>query len=172
MPVLRALTELSDEGLIAVGAVLTALEAGDIAWDVCGDDLPSHSIMGGSLLNLHTKTAIADRKIQNISRDRRLFPECRMVFCGDSGQADAQVGLQARRDYGDHVAAVFIHDVVGVDARTRADWAREGVYTVDTWDEAARIAHDLQLISEEGLREVESAVEDARQRGEGPRPRS
>lgn len=39
VPVLRALTELSDEGLVAVGAVLTALEAGDITWDICGDDL-------------------------------------------------------------------------------------------------------------------------------------
>lgn len=121
-------------------------------------DLPEHTIMGGSLLNLHTKTAIAQRKIENIGRDRRLFPECRMVFCGDTGQADAHVGLAARRDYGDHVAAVFVHDVVGIDARTRADWAHEGVYAVDTWDEAARIACDLDLIDRDDLRSVERAV--------------
>lgn len=121
-------------------------------------DLPAHTIMGGSLLNLHTRTAIAQRKIENIDRDRRLFPECRMVFCGHTGQADAFVGLRARRDYGDHVAAVFVHDVVGIDARTRADWAHEGVYAVDTWDEAARIARDLDLIGPQGLRSVERAV--------------
>lgn len=127
-------------------------------------DLPPHTVMGGSLLNLHTKTAIAARKNENIARDRELFPECRMVFVGDSGQADAQVGLAARRGYGEHVVAVFIHDVVGIDERTRSDWAREGVYAVDTYDEAARLAHDLGLISAEGLAGVERAV------AQGPAP--
>lgn len=129
-------------------------------------DLPPHTVMGGSLLNLHTKTAIAARKNQNIARDRELFPECRMVFVGDSGQADAQVGLAARRDYGEHVVAVFIHDVVGIDERTRSDWAREGVYAVDTYDEAARLARDLGLISARGLADVERAV------AQGPAPGS
>lgn len=114
--------------------------------------------MGGSFLNLHTKAAIAERKRENFHRDRLLFPECRMVFCGDSGQADPQVGLDARRRYGDHVVAVFIHDVVGVDADTRRAWADEGVFAVDTWDEAARLARRLDLVSAEGLAEVERAV--------------
>lgn len=131
-------------------------------------DIPPHTIMGGSFLNLHTKTAIAARKNENIARDRELFPECRMVFLGDSGQADAQVALRARRYFGEHVVAAFIHDVIGIDQETRADWAREGVYAVDTWDEAARTARELGLIDEEAVARVERAVADGIQ----PRPRS
>ncbi|MDO5628227.1 MAG: diacylglycerol kinase family protein [Mobilicoccus sp.] len=130
-------------------------------------DLPPHTIMGGSLLNLHTKTAIASRKNENIARDRDLFPECRMVFLGDSGQADAHVGLRARRYFGEHVVAVFIHDVIGIDEETRTDWAREGVYAVDTWDEAARKAGELGLIKDEAVKRVEQAVEEGIQ----PKPR-
>lgn len=39
VPVLRALTELADEEMISIGAVLTAVTAGDLAWDLCGSDL-------------------------------------------------------------------------------------------------------------------------------------
>ncbi|WP_313021913.1 GTP-binding protein [Mobilicoccus sp.] len=39
VPVLRALVELADEGIITIGAVISAVATGDLAWDVCGDDL-------------------------------------------------------------------------------------------------------------------------------------
>lgn len=39
VPVLNALLELVDARVIAIGAVLTVLEAENLVWDVCGDDL-------------------------------------------------------------------------------------------------------------------------------------
>lgn len=41
VPVLRALVELADEGVVSIGAVLSVLGTEDLAWDVCGDDLLS-----------------------------------------------------------------------------------------------------------------------------------
>ena len=40
-PVLAALVELAEEGVVDVGATLAVLAAGDLAWDACGDDLLS-----------------------------------------------------------------------------------------------------------------------------------
>ncbi|MDO5738728.1 MAG: hypothetical protein Q4P07_01105, partial [Ornithinimicrobium sp.] len=67
--------------------------------------LPPHSVLGGSLLNVHTKAAIAERKVANMQRDRLLFPECRMVFIGDSGQADGEVGAKMHRLDPEHIVA-------------------------------------------------------------------
>ena len=41
VPVLRALVELQDEGMVSVGAVVTSFQAEDAPWDLCGDDLLS-----------------------------------------------------------------------------------------------------------------------------------
>lgn len=120
--------------------------------------LPEHTVMTGSLANVFTKASIASRKLENISRDRQLFPECRMVFLGDSGQADPKVALTARERFGDHLVAAFIHDVVGVPEATRKRWQDRGVYAVDHWAQAAEIAHHLSLISKSGLGSVRAAM--------------
>ncbi|RIK17231.1 MAG: hypothetical protein DCC50_02415 [Acidobacteria bacterium] len=109
--------------------------------------LPPHSVLGGSLLNLHTKAAIAARKIQNMERDRLLFPECRMVFVGDSGQADGQVGARMHRTAPEHVVGTLLHNVSEVSDREREDYARDGVHVFDTYAGAAAHALRLGLIS-------------------------
>lgn len=120
--------------------------------------LPPHAVLGGSLLNLHTKAAIAERKIQNFERDRLLFPESRTLFIGDSGQADAQVGVEMLRLDPEHVEGVFIHNVTDLDTPAREEWARRGVVVFDRYDELAAEMHRRGLISGEGLERVAAAV--------------
>ncbi|MDO5501283.1 MAG: hypothetical protein Q4F67_16560, partial [Propionibacteriaceae bacterium] len=80
-----------------------------------GLGLPPHTVMGGSFLNLHTKAAIAERKIQNMERDRLLFPEARGMFIGDSGQADGRVGALMHQRDPHHMIATLLHNVTGLD---------------------------------------------------------
>lgn len=54
----------------------------------------------------------------------------------------------------DAVRAVFIHDVKGLDAAERARLRGERIYVVDTYAEAARLAHECGLVSAAGLRRV------------------
>ncbi|WP_289017127.1 phosphatase domain-containing protein [uncultured Ornithinimicrobium sp.] len=120
--------------------------------------LPPHTVLGGSFLNLHTKAAIAERKIQNMERDRLLFPECRMVFIGDSGQADGDVGAQMHaRDPG-HIVGTLLHNVTDLDEEARGEWASRGVHVFDTYAGAAVHAVRLGLLRTDQAREVAEAV--------------
>ncbi|WP_462417529.1 diacylglycerol kinase family protein [Kytococcus sp. Marseille-QA3725] len=121
--------------------------------------LPPHTIFTGSLRGLLDRGRMRADKVRNIRRDAQLFPECRQVFVGDSGQADAKVALEVRRRWPDNVAACFIHCVTEVDAATRERWRRAGVHPVEDYAEAARIAGELGLIAPEAVRRVEQAVE-------------
>jgi hypothetical protein len=123
-----------------------------------GLGLPPHSVMGGSFLNLHTKNAIAERKLQNMDRDRLLFPECRMVFIGDSGQADGAVGAEMHLRDPLHIVGTLLHNVTDLDAAQRADWADRGVHVFDTYAGAAAHAVRLGLIGVHQAREVADAV--------------
>jgi hypothetical protein len=105
--------------------------------------LPPHSVLGGSLLNLRTKASMAERKLQNMHRDRQLFPECRMVFIGDSGQADGQVGAEMHRIDPDHIVATLLHNVTDLTPQQREEYAAQGVHVFDTYAGAA--AHALRL---------------------------
>lgn len=123
-----------------------------------GLGLPAHSVMGGSLLNLHTKAAIAERKIENMEHDRLLFPECQMVFIGDSGQADGDVGAQMRRIDGQHIVGTLLHNVTDLDEAARTRWAEQGVHVFDTYAGAAVHAVRLGLINMDQARRVAAAV--------------
>ncbi|WP_151523567.1 hypothetical protein [Serinicoccus kebangsaanensis] len=120
--------------------------------------LPPHAVLGGSLLNLHTKAAMAERKLQNMERDRLLFPECRMVFIGDSGQADGRVGAEMHRIDPAHIVGTLLHDVTGLDDSERAAWADQGVHVFDTYAGAAAHAVRLGLLSAEQGRRVARAT--------------
>ncbi len=120
--------------------------------------MPTHTVLGGSLLNLHTKNAIAERKLQNMERDHLLFPECRMVFIGDSGQADGDVGAQMAARPHDHVVGTLLHDVTGLDDAARATWAEQGVHVFDTYVGAAVHAVRLGLLRPEQAYAVATAV--------------
>ncbi|QFG68345.1 phosphatase domain-containing protein [Ornithinimicrobium pratense] len=120
--------------------------------------LPPHSVMGGSFLNLHTRNAIAERKLQNMDRDRRLFPEARMVFVGDSGQADGDVGAQMHERDPDHIVGTLLHNVTELDEARRQEWANKGVHVFDTYAGAAAHAVRLGLIRVDQAREVAEDV--------------
>lgn len=118
------------------------------------DGLPEHSVLGGSILNLHSKATIAARKIQNMDRDRQLFPECRQVFIGDSGQADAKVGAEMFRRDPDHLAGTLLHNVSALTPAQVEQWATQGVHAFDTYAGAAAHALRLGLVSQEQARAV------------------
>lgn len=120
--------------------------------------LPPHAVLGGSLLNLHTKAAIAERKVQNMERDRLLFPECRMVFVGDSGQADGQVGALMHERDPDHIVGTLLHNVTDLGEEQRAEWADKGVHVFDTYAGAAAHAVRLRLIRPDQARQVAAAT--------------
>ena len=120
--------------------------------------LPPHSVLGGSLLNLHTKTVMAERKLQNMHRDRQLFPECRMVFIGDSGQADGQVGAEMHRIDPEHIVATFLHNVTDLTPQEREEYAAQGVHVFDTYAGAAAHALRLGLIRADQARTVVEAT--------------
>lgn len=121
--------------------------------------LPPHSVMTGHILNLATKGRIAERKMANFERSRRLFPECQVVFIGDNGQADVEVGRGMLERDAEHVRAVFIHNVTAAGPHVHASLAAEGIWLFDTYDEAAARAHELGLISADSLEAVRVAVE-------------
>ncbi|TJZ95381.1 DUF2183 domain-containing protein [Dermacoccus nishinomiyaensis] len=112
------------------------------------------SIMTGSIFHLATHDAMAAKKVANIAHYATLFPEYDLVFVGDSGQGDIAVGEQILQAHGDVVKAVFIHDVVALDAGRRAELAAKGIWVVDTYVGAAAKAHELGLISEAGVQRV------------------
>lgn len=120
--------------------------------------LPPHAILGGSFLNLHTKARMADRKLQNMERDRLLFPECRMVFIGDSGQADGQVGAEMHAKDDQHIVGTLLHNVTDLDEAARQEWAAQGVYVFDTYAGAAAYAVRLGLIRPDQAQEVAAAI--------------
>ncbi|WP_431473769.1 hypothetical protein [Ornithinimicrobium sp. W1665] len=115
-------------------------------------------MLGGSFLNLHTKAAIAERKIQNMERDRLLFPECRMVFIGDSGQADGDVGAQMHERDPGHIVGTLLHNVTDLDEADRRSWADRGVHVFDTYAGAAAHAVRLGLIRADQAQDVVEAV--------------
>lgn len=121
-------------------------------------ELPAHTVLGGSFLNIFTHASIAARKLQNFEHERRLFPECRLVFIGDSGQADPLVGRVMRMRDPEFVARVYIHDVTGIGAARRAAWDELGITVFDTYAEAARDAETRGLISADGADRVVAAV--------------
>ncbi|WP_072313488.1 phosphatase domain-containing protein [Agrococcus sp. Marseille-P2731] len=126
-----------------------------------GLGLPPHAVLGGSILNLFTKASIKERKLQNFERERALFPECRFMFLGDSGQADALVGAEMLRRGPEFVVAVLIHEVVPVEGAARAELEAAGIRFHSSYDEAARILHELGLLDQAGRDAVVRAVDEA-----------
>jgi hypothetical protein len=126
---------------------------------LAGLGLPPHSVLGGSFLNLFTKASIKERKLQNFERERALFPECRFMFLGDSGQADAHVGAEMLRRGPDFVVAVLIHEVVPVEGPTRSELEDAGIRFHSGYDDAARIVHRLGLIDTAARDRVFKAVD-------------
>ncbi len=120
-----------------------------------------HTILLGSLLALRSHHYMARRKMQNIRRYHQLFPEYGIVFVGDSGQGDVQVGREMLQELGDAVRAVFIHDVKET-ALNQPDAHHEpGIAFFNSYIAAAAAAWQAGVISSgQALGVGEAAISD------------
>lgn len=87
---------------------------------------------------------IAARKMDNIHRYIKLFPECRFCWWGDSGQGDILVGEQLNQKYPARMCGVYIQDVVKSDGLTfltspkdRLEHCGNNINVVDNYCEVA-----------------------------------
>lgn len=104
---------------------------------------------------------MADRKMENIRRYHQLFPEYGLVFVGDSGQGDVEVGRQMLADLGDAVRGVFIHDVNETALDQPAAHPDEGIAYFDSYIAAAAAAWQAGIISADRALDVgNSAIAD------------
>ena len=114
----------------------------------------STHVMTGGLLSVITHDLMAGRKVRNIRDYRALFPEYRIMFLGDSGQADMIVAESLRREYGDALDLALIHDVAGKPDAEKERLRGLEIHLVDTWIGGAALAHERGLISAAGLAKV------------------
>lgn len=81
-----------------------------------------------------------------------------MVFIGDSGQADGDVGAQMHERDPGHIVGTFLHNVTDLDEQARTEWAARGVHVFDTYAGAAVHAVRLGLLRVDQARSVAEAV--------------
>ena len=118
------------------------------------------SVLLGSLTGLINHEAMARKKMENFEQYGLIYPEYNFTWVGDSGQGDALLGEMMLTKYPDRVKGVFIHDVVGLSPEKREEMRAKGVRVFDTYVGAAAEAHELGLISSDGLTRVTQAAKD------------
>lgn len=105
------------------------------------------TILTGSLLALRSHRSMAKRKIRNIRQYYQVFPEYGLVFVGDSGQGDIEVGKLMLQELPDSVRSVLIHDIhvptLGEPPRTEIP----GIRFFDTYIAAGALAWEEGLIT-------------------------
>ena len=116
------------------------------------------TVLSGDLPSNLSHELIAQKKFENFSQYRALYPEYGFSFLGDSGQGDVLFGLKMRQAAPDLVKGVFINDVVATPPAKRAELRAQGVYLTDTYVGAATEAFSLGLISKEGLGRIVAAA--------------
>ena len=121
--------------------------------------LPPHAVLSGTFYGLRSHDSMASAKIENFERFRLLMPETHVVFIGDSGQGDVEVGRRMLAVDREAVRLVLIHDVVGLTDDERESLRSEGIVVVDTPVGGALEAHAAGLVSAAGLASVASATE-------------
>ena len=121
--------------------------------------LPPHAVLSGTFVGLRTHDAMAGAKLENFVRFRSLMPETHVVFIGDSGQGDVEVGRRMLAADPDAVRLVLIHDVVATPQDLRDALRAEGIVVVDTPVGAAVEAFEAGLVSAEGVDAVAAAAE-------------
>ena len=144
--------------------------------------LEGAAVLCGTVAAALTHSRMAGRKLANHLLHAACFPEARTVFFGDSGQADvafalkmlaahARVGAAAEKRVGlarvPPAPLVVIHDICGLDQvpitsdLQRARLRARGVHVIDSYIDAAVLAHGVNLITDDGLRSVvDAATED------------
>lgn len=124
--------------------------------------LPPHAVLSGTFDGLRSHDSMAGAKIKNFERFRLLMPETHVVFIGDSGQGDVEVGRRMLAADPEAVRLVLIHDVVALPEEERKALRSEGIVVVDTPVGGALEAYAAELISASGLTSVvDAAVRDA-----------
>ncbi|MFC7490012.1 MULTISPECIES: diacylglycerol kinase family protein [unclassified Knoellia] len=121
--------------------------------------LPPHAVLSGTFDGLRNHDSMAGAKIENFERFRRLMPETHVVFIGDSGQGDVEVGRRMIASDPDAVRLVLIHDVVSLPDEKRAALRSEGIVIVDTPVGGAIEAYAAGLVSAAGLASVVDAAQ-------------
>lgn len=121
--------------------------------------LPPHSVLSGTFAGLRNHDAMAGAKIENFRRFRALMPETEVVFVGDSGQGDVEVGRRMLAADRDAVRLVLIHDVVDTPGASRDELRAEGIVLVDSPVGGALEAHAVGLVSATSLAAVAEAAE-------------
>ncbi|WP_404380576.1 hypothetical protein LL946_10990 [Knoellia locipacati] len=121
--------------------------------------LPPHSVLSGTFGGLRNHDAMAGAKIENFRRFRALMPETHVVFVGDSGQGDIEVGRRMLEADPEAVRLVLIHDVVDTPPAQRDALRDEGIVLVDSPVTGAIEAHAVGLVSDSGLASVTDAAE-------------
>ncbi|KGN32075.1 hypothetical protein N802_10765 [Knoellia sinensis KCTC 19936] len=121
--------------------------------------LPPHAVLSGTFEGLRSHDAMAGVKLENFVRFRALMPETHVVFIGDSGQGDIEVGRRMLGADRDAVRLVLIHDVVALPDEKREALRSEGIVVVDTPAGGALEAYAVGLVSASGLTSVVAAAE-------------
>lgn len=121
--------------------------------------LPPHAVLSGTFTGLRSHDSMAGAKLENFLRFRSLMPETHVVFLGDSGQGDVEVGRRMLAADPDAVRLVLIHDVVDTPQPERDALRAEGIVLVDTPVGGAIEAHAVGLVSPSGLAAVATAAE-------------
>ena len=108
---------------------------------------------------------VADRKMANIDGYLKIFPECKFVWFGDSGQGDMLVGDEMNKAYGTMMTGVYIQDVVKKDGLTystskaeRAEWCAKDVHVVDNYAEVANHMFSTGLLGTGTLLKISIAM--------------
>jgi hypothetical protein len=118
------------------------------------------SVLLGSLTGLINHEAMARKKMENFEDYARIYPEYDFTWVGDSGQGDAMLGEMMLDKHPEKIKGVFIHDVVGLSQEKRDEMRTRGIRVFDTYLGAAIEAHELGLMSDDGLSRVASASEE------------
>lgn len=121
--------------------------------------LPPHAVLSGTFDGLTSHDSMAGAKMENFERFRLLMPETHVVFVGDSGQGDVEVGRRMLAADPESVRLVLIHDVVALADEERAALRSEGIVVVDTPVGGAIEAYAAGLVSAAGLTSVVEAAE-------------
>ncbi len=116
------------------------------------------SVLLGSLTGLINNEAMAKKKMENFEQYKAIYPEYDFTWTGDSGQGDAILGQRMLQQYPNRVKGVFIHNVTGLSADQKQDFRQQGIRVFDTYLGAALEAHELGLITSEGLNRVATAA--------------
>jgi len=116
------------------------------------------SVLPGGVCSLWTHGMMAERKMVHLREQALMWPDCRFVWMGDSGQGDAELGRMARRSFagelGREPPVCLIHDVcprsgLGIVRKTPVDerrrMASEGLFVFDCRADAALLAAQCGL---------------------------